>query len=130
MDGKDIPEKFYDIFVVDPTYRPVGVLSVPSLLKAGRSPTLESLADTDFHPITTEDDKEDVAYLFEHYGLNSLPVIGRGGRIVGTILVDDAVEIIQTEADEDIKQLAGVGGEEITDTLSEVVKKSWLLVGY
>lgn len=130
MDGKDIPEKFYDIFVVDPTYRPVGVLSVPTLLKSGRSPTLESLADTDFHPITTEDDKEDVAYLFEHYGLNSLPVIGRGGRIVGTILVDDAVEIIQTEADEDIKQLAGVGGEEITDTLSEVVKNRgyWLAI--
>ena len=130
MDGKDIPEKFYDIYVVDPTYRPVGVLSVPTLLKAGRSPTLESLADTDFHPITTEDDKEDVAYLFEHYGLNSVPVIGRGGRIVGTILVDDAVEIIQTEADEDIKQLAGVGGEEITDTLSEVVRNRgyWLSI--
>ncbi|MEM6603438.1 MAG: magnesium transporter [Pseudomonadota bacterium] len=130
MDGKDLPEKFYDIYVVDPLYKPVGILSLSNLLKAGRAPTLESLADQDFHSANVEDDQEEVAYLLEHYRVNSVPVVGRGGRIIGTILVDDAVEIIQSEADEDIKQLAGVGGEEITDTIGEVVKNRgyWLMV--
>lgn len=128
MTTKELPEKFYDIYVVNATYKPIGSISLGELLKAGREPSLESLADEDFHPISIEESHSEIAYKFEHYRMNSVPVIGRGGRIVGTILVDDAVEIIQDEAEENLKLLGGVGGEEATDTLWEIVssRSYWL----
>ena len=130
MESKDLPEKFYEIYVVDPAYKPIGAIAIPDLLKAGRSPKLEDLANPDFNPVSIEDTTEDVAYQFEHYRLNSVPVIGHGGRIIGVILMDDVVEIIQEGVEDDIKQLAGVGGEELTDSVAEIVKNRgyWLAI--
>ena len=66
------------------------------------------------------DDQEDVARLFERYNLLSVGVVDDAGRLVGVITIDDIVDIIEEEADEDIKRLAGVGDEEISDSVVSV----------
>lgn len=128
MTSQDLPEKFYEIYIVAPNYKPIGSIALTSLIRSRRETRLEDLADKDYNPVSVNDSQEDVAYQIEHYRLNSVPVLGNGGRIVGVILVDDVVEIIQSEAEDDIKQLAGVGGEELDDDIQHIVKNRayWL----
>jgi magnesium transporter len=80
--------------------------------------------------VEATDDQEDVARLFERYNLLSVGVVDETGRLVGVITIDDIVDIIEEEADEDIKRLAGVGDEEISEGVFSVVRlrSSWLLV--
>ncbi|MFT6072752.1 MAG: magnesium transporter [Alphaproteobacteria bacterium] len=128
MASKDLPEKFYEIYVVSPNYKPVGSILLTSLIRSHRDIRLEDLAEKDYKPVSVGDQQEDVAYRIEHYRLSSVPVLGHSGRIIGVVLVDDVVEIIQSEAEDDIKQLAGVGGEELSDDIQDVVKNRayWL----
>lgn len=130
MQSEDLPEKFYHIYVADPAYRPIGSVALPDLLRAKGSVKLEDLADRDFDKLPPEAPQGEIVYMFEHYRINSAAVVGPGGRIIGVILVDDAVELIQDEAEEDIKQLAGVGGEDINDSVARVVRNRgyWLAV--
>lgn len=125
-----LPKKFYDIYITDNDHKLLGLISLYDLLKAQSENLLKDVCNKDCHPVFVDDTKEEVAYLFEHYHLNSIPVIGRAERVIGSILIDDAVDVLQTEVEEDIKQLAGVGGEEITDTIKDVVvnRGYWLLV--
>jgi magnesium transporter len=103
----DLPELFFDIYVVDPGFKPVGAVPVSRLL---RSPRESRLADI-MEPVTeipTGMDQEEVAYIFEKYRLISAPVVDAGDRLVGQITVDDIVNVIAEESQEDILALAGV----------------------
>jgi magnesium transporter len=103
----DLPELFFDIYVVDPGFKPVGAVPVSSLLRSRREVKLSEVME----PLTEIDvalDQEEVAYIFEKYHLISAPVVDAGGRLVGQITVDDIVNIIQEENREDILALAGV----------------------
>jgi magnesium transporter len=121
MDSKDLPEKFYDIYVVSSNYKPIGSIPLTTLVRSLRNLKLEDLADKDFNPISVDTQQQDVAYKIEHYRLNSVPILGHSDRIIGVVLVDDVVEIIQSEAEDDIKQLSGVGGEEFNDDIKNVI---------
>jgi magnesium transporter len=76
------------------------------------------------------DEQDDVAYKFEQYHLGSAAVVDENQRLVGSITVDDIVNVIQEEASEDILRLGGVGDEEITDTVLSTTRSrfGWLLV--
>jgi magnesium transporter len=105
--GDELPELFFDIYIVDPAYRPIGAAPISQLLRAKRETTLAEIMEpvTD---ITVDMDQEEVAYIFDKYHLISAPVIDAGGRLVGQITVDDIVGVIQEESEEDILALAGV----------------------
>jgi magnesium transporter len=102
-----LPELFFDVYVVDPSYKPVGAAPVSHLLRAPRNTPLAQLME----PVTEIPvgmDQEEVAYIFDKYHLISAPVVEPGGRLVGQITVDDIVGVIQEESEEDILALAGV----------------------
>ena len=75
-------------------------------------------------------DQEAVARQFERYGLMAAPVVDKNERLVGVVTVDDVVEVIEQEADEDAKLLAGVGDERLTDSVRQITppRFSWLFV--
>jgi magnesium transporter len=106
----ELPELFFDIYVVDPAFHPVGGIPVSALMRRPRDCTLIELAQpvTDFN---VDQDQEEVAYAFEKYRLISAPVVDGSGRLVGQITVDDIVGVLQEENQEDILALAGVGDE-------------------
>lgn len=107
---ENLPELFFDIYVVDPAFKPVGAVPVSALLRTRRDVALRELA----HPITdisVDQDQEEVAYAFQKYHLISAPVVDDSGRLVGQITVDDIVGVLQEENQEDILALAGVGDE-------------------
>ncbi|MDB5432200.1 MAG: magnesium transporter [Caulobacter sp.] len=104
--GDELPELFFDVYIVDPSYKPVGGAPISRLLRAPRETLLADLMEpvTEI-PVTM--DQEDVAFIFDKYHLISAPVVDTGGRLVGQITVDDVVGVIQEEAEEDILALAG-----------------------
>ncbi len=128
--GDDLPELFFDIYVIDPSHKPVGALPVSVLMRSKRDTLLTALMEQTTE-ITVDQDQEEVAYIFEKYHLISAPVVDASGRLVGQITVDDIVNIIQAENREDILALAGVSDVEGRDTGVIGMVKSrlpWLLI--
>ena len=125
----ELPELFFDIYVVDPLNKPVGGIPISWLLRAGRDVKLSDLMEP-INEIAVDTDQEEVAYIFEKYHLISAPVIDAAGRLVGQITVDDIVNIIQEENREDILRLAGVSDESRAAGVFGVVRSRipWLIV--
>ncbi|WP_298914265.1 magnesium transporter [uncultured Algimonas sp.] len=128
--GEELPDLFFNIYIVDPRLKPIGYVPVSKLMRAARDTTLSSLMIDVIRTIDQSLDQEEAAYLFEKYHLISAPVVDGQGRIVGMMTVDDILDIIQDENKEDILALAGVSEAGITDTALETVKSRapWLLV--
>jgi len=126
--AENLPDRFYEIFVVDPAYHLIGCVALNRILRSRRPTTIESITDEDVHPVPVEADQEEVAQQFERYNLTSAPVIDKDRRLVGVITADDVVEVVQEEASEDILAMGGVGGESVSDTVWETTRLrfSWL----
>ncbi|MCK0210005.1 magnesium transporter [Starkeya koreensis] len=126
-----LPDVFFEVFVVDPSYRLDGSVPLDRLLRTKRGVKLGEVVTPDRHVVKATDDQENVARVFERYNLISAPVVDEGGRLVGVLTIDDIVDVIQEEADEDLKALGGVAGdEELSDSFWYIAKSrfSWLLL--
>ena len=127
-----LPEKFYEVFVVDPTFKPVGAVALSTLLRSQRHTVIETLIpDDELRKIPVTQDQEEVAYLFEQYDLISAPVVDAAERLVGMITVDDVVEMVREESQEDMLALGGVEADTgLSDTVLETVRSrfSWLAI--
>lgn len=126
--AQDLPDRFYEIFVVDPAYHLIGSVALNRLLRSRRPTTIESITREDIRPIPVDSDQEEVARQFERYNLTSAPVVDQDKRLVGVITADDVVEVVQEEASEDILRMGGVAGESVSDTVWETTRLrfTWL----
>jgi magnesium transporter len=127
----DLPERFYEIYVVDDSRHWQGAVSLDVLLRARRSVPLADLVDEDRRRVSALADQEEVARLFGKYNLVAAPVVDTQNRLVGVITVDDVVDVIEEEADEDLKALGGVtSDEQLSDNVWTIAKGrfNWLLV--
>jgi len=127
--GDSLPELFFDVYVVDPTYKPVGAIPISLLLRSRRETRLSELMEA-VTEIGVGMDQEEVAYIFDKYHLISAPVVEAGGRLVGQITVDDIVGVIREEAEEDILALAGVSVAGRDATVVDIVRSRlpWLML--
>jgi len=127
----DLPEQFYHVILVDPGYHPTGYVTLGKLLGSPRVTDLKRLSEDSFRPIPVAQPEEDVAYAFNQYHLISAPVVDEDNRLVGVITIDDAMAVLDEEAEEDILRLAGVSGEEsLSDRTLNTVRQRfpWLAV--
>jgi magnesium transporter len=129
-DSDDLPDDFSEIFVVDPTYRVLGSVDLSRILRTKREVPISSIMNPDRHVMLATEGQEELARQFQRYDLMSAPVVDASNRLVGVVTVDDVVEVIQEEAEEDMKALAGVGDERLSDTVVEVARPRfwWLFV--
>ncbi len=119
---EELPDIFFNIYVIDTAFKPIGYVTVSRLMRAKRDLTLRDLAQDLVAMIPQGMDQEEAAYLFEKYRLISAPVVDESSRLVGMMTVDDIVHIIQDENKEDFLALAGVSEAGITDTAMDTVK--------
>lgn len=126
----DLPEQFYHMILVDPRMRPTGYVTLGKLLGAKRKTPLKDITEDSFRTIPVTQDEEDVAYAFNQYHLISAPVVDEDDRLVGVITIDDAMVVLEDEAEEDLLRLAGVGEGSLTDRVIETTKRRlpWLAV--
>lgn len=101
-------ETIYTCYVTDDKKHLIGVVTVKDLLLASVSETIETVMDTNLVTVETLEDKEQVAMKFSKYDFLALPVIDKEGCIVGIVTVDDAVDVLQEEATEDIQKMAAM----------------------
>ena len=129
-EADDLPNDFYDIFVVDPGHRPVGVVGLSHVLRTRRPVPMRDLSRRDVVTVPVGMDQEEVAYAFAQKDLVSAPVVDDGGRLIGVITVDDIVDVIHEEAEEDLMRLGGVTGTDIYEAVIDTGKArfSWLFV--
>lgn len=126
----ELPDEFYQIYVVDPGYKLQGTLPLDRLLRTKRETRIEEMMNTNIIQIEAVEDQEEAARIFERYDLVEVGVVDENERLVGVLTIDDIVDVIHEEADEDIRALAGVGDEEISDNVWDTVRSraTWLSV--
>jgi magnesium transporter len=130
-DTPNLPERFYEIYAVDDFRHWQGAVSLDALLRSRRAVPLADLIDEDRRRVSVMDDQEEVARLFGKYNLVAAPVVDTENRLVGVITIDDVVDVIEEEADEDLKALGGVTSrEELSDSVWTIARGrfNWLLV--
>src|SRR5215470_969739 len=130
-DTPDLPDRFYEIYAVDKAQHWQGAVPLDVLLRSRRPVPLADLMDEERRRVAVTDDLEQVARLFGKYNLVAAPVLDTDNRLVGVITIDDVVDVIEEEADEEIKALGGVtSDEELSDNVWTIAKGrfNWLLV--
>ena len=129
-ESKDLPEEFLEIFVVDNDFKPIGIVPSSRVLRTPREKKMNVIMREMPVLISVNMDKEEVGHAFENYNLVSAGVVNKNNKLVGMITADDIVTVVQEEAEEDVLRLAGVGDEEITDSVLIKTKRrfNWLLL--
>jgi magnesium transporter len=127
---KDLPDEFFQLYVVDPGYRVLGTIPLDKFLRSKRQVRIENLMNHDVLTVEATEDQEEAARDFERYDLVEIGVVDENKRLVGVLTVDDIVDVIHEEATEDIKLLGGVGDEELSDNVLSTVRSRapWLVV--
>jgi len=125
-----LPEVFYDIFVVDPARRPVGIIALSRLMRSRRPVPVTDIMNEEMHLLPATMDREEVAFLFRQRDLVSAPVVDEGGRLVGSITIDDVVDVIHEETEEDIMRMGGVAEGDLYSAAVDTARSrfTWLLV--
>lgn len=126
----DLPSDFYNIYIIDTEGKPQGSIPLSRVLRSGRDTPLVSLMDRDLRLVPATMDQEEVAFLFRKYGLIAAPVVDNGGRLVGVITFDDAVRVIEEEAEDDLLKLGGVSEDDLYSAAVDTTKARmpWLAV--
>ena len=126
----NLPEDFYDIYLINQNKEAKGIVPLGRLMGSKREIELNTIINKELRLIDVNTDQEDVALLFNKYGLVSAPVINNQKKIIGSITVDDVVEVIEEEREEDILKLGGVDHTDLYESVISTTKSriSWLIV--
>ncbi|MBG0793989.1 magnesium transporter [Methylocystis sp. H62] len=128
---ENLPENFFEVFVVDPGYRLLGTVFLDALVRARPSVRLDEIMQEDRRRVNATEDGAEAARLFERYNLVSVPVVDESERLVGVLTIDDIVDVIQEQASDEILALGGVNPEEeLTDNFWWIARSrfTWLSV--
>ena len=125
----DLPDNFYIIYAVNESGNPVARILLGTMLGHPREVPLNDIFQPAY-PVHVETDQEEVAYLFRKYGLVEAPVVDEEGILLGTITVDDVVDVIQEEEDEDYLRAGGVKMQDFKARIMDTVRArfGWLFL--
>lgn len=126
-------EQVYYLYVIDRAERLQGVVSLRQLVIADPLTRVREIMNPDVRFVRTDTDQEEVARLMSDYGYQVLPVVDEAGKLVGIITIDDAVDVIQEEATEDIYRLGAVESPEMVYSRSSIwelwlARVRWLVI--
>lgn len=129
-EATDLPDDVYDIFVVDQAGKLRGSVPLGRMLRAKRPVPILDIVDPDIHSVPATADQAEVAHLFRDQNLVSCPVVDDESRLLGVIMVDDVVDVIDEEAEEDMLKMGGVGSDDMHAAPVRTVwrRAPWLLV--
>lgn len=127
--SKDLPKVFYEIYVIDINDTLIGTVLVSQILTHKRSIKISKIMKFDQFSVHVNMDQEDVADFFRKRNLTSAAVINDKKKLIGSIYIDDIVDVIDTEAEEDLLKLGGVGEQNFYDAIISVTKArfTWLM---
>lgn len=129
-EADDLPNNFYDLFVVDPRHRLAGKVALNRLLRTKRPVRISEIMTGEIVSVPVAMDQEEVAYVFAQQDLVSAPVVDETNRLLGVIMVDDVVDVIHEEAEEDLMRLGGVREDDLYEAVIDTGRSrfSWLFL--
>lgn len=101
-------EMIYTCYVTDARRHLLGIVSVKDLLLNSYDAVIDDIMEENIIFAHTHDDKEEVAAMFEKYDLMALPVVDKENRLIGIVTVDDAIDVLQEAATEDMEMMAAI----------------------
>lgn len=101
-------ETVYNCYVLSIDRKIKGVIDIKELLVAERESKLKDIMDTHVITVSTLEDQEEVAKMFDKYNMYALPVVDKEGRLVGIVTIDDAIDVMQEETSEDFELMAAM----------------------
>lgn len=119
---EDLPETFFEIYVVDPAFKPIGAAKLSTIMRAARETPLREVMTAPQFITRPEMDQEEVAFAFQRYHLASAPVVDEAGRLTGMVTVDDIVHVIKEEGEEDLLKLSGVSESAQPDSVWQAMR--------
>lgn len=127
-EATDLPDDVYDLFVVDRVGRLRGSVPLGRMLRTKRPVPIIDLVDPDIPSVLAMTDQAEVAHLFRDRNLVSCPVVDDTRRLLGVIMIDDIVDVIDEEAEEDLLKMAGVGADDMhANTIQTTRRRAWWL---
>ena len=125
-------ETVYTCYVTGDRRKLEGIVTVRELLLSPKTELLENIMETNVKFVSTHADQEEVARLLSKYDFLAMPVVDAEERLVGIVTVDDAIDVIQEEATEDIEKMAAIAPSDkpyIKTSVFETWRKRvpWLL---
>lgn len=130
-ESEDLPDEFYELYAVDSEAHILGRVPLNRMLRTKRPVKLEKIMLEAEHRVSVMDDQHEVAELFKRYNLVAIPVVDTEERLVGVLTFDDIVDVIDEEADAEIRALGGVrADEELADSTIDTARRrfAWLFV--
>ena len=101
-------ETIYTCYVSDSDSTLIGIVTIKTLLLSDDDEVIENIMETNVISVNTLDDQEVVAQMFNKYNFLALPVVDKENRLVGIVTVDDAIDVMEEEATEDIQKMAAI----------------------
>ena len=120
-------------YVTDSVRHLIGFVTIRTIILSDENAKIEDVMNRNVISVGTTEDQEAVANLFARYDLTVLPVVDNEKRIVGIVTVDDAIDVLQKEATEDIEKMAAITPTDkpyLKKTAFEIWKSRipWLLI--
>ena len=125
-DEEQLPEDFFELFIVDPSNKPLGSVSVSKVLRSNRKIRLNDITIESPIFIPADMDQEEAAMTFEKYSLVSAGVVDKNGRLIGRLTADDIMWVLQEEAEEDILRMGGVIETEMNQGIIKSTRKRFI----
>ena len=125
-DEEELPEDFFELFIVDPSNKPLGSVSVSKVLRSNRKIRLNDITIESPIFIPADMDQEEAAMIFEKYSLVSAGVVDKNGRLIGRLTADDIMWVLQEEAEEDILRMGGVIETEMNQGIIKSTRKRFI----
>jgi magnesium transporter len=127
----ELPDDFPEIYVINPSFHLTGVVPVSRILRNKRDRKIADIMEKEQTVFSVTEEEGEIAFKFKQYNLMSAAVVDADKRLVGVLMVDDVVDVIEEEAEEDIFHLGGVTSEAtINDGIWQTTKSrfSWRLL--
>lgn len=115
------PDELYYLYILDSDNKPIGYVTLPDLLLASPQQTIESISQEFPDVVRLEDDQEKVASVINKYDLLGVPVVDDLGIMKGVVRIDDAIDVMEEEATEDILRM---GGADVTESVFTPTRRS------
>jgi magnesium transporter len=125
-----LPDKIFNVYVIDANHRPLGYVSLSELLKHEEDEKVSHFMQKDVFSFAIETQRKEIAFCFRHYGLASAPVLDKHGRIKGDITLDHVVNLIDQESERSFLGLAGATNSDIHTSLfkSATNRFKWVII--
>lgn len=126
-------ETIYNCYVLSASRKVRGIIDLKSLVIAESDTVIKDIMETNVITVSTLEDQENVAKMFDKYNFLAIPVVDTENRLVGIITIDDALDVLQDEVAEDFEKMAAITPSEDTYFKTSVFKHArnrivWLII--